>query len=185
MIDQIAFGVVSAVMVFSALRVVTASNLVHTVLWLGVLLGLTAVTYVMLLAPFLAAIQLILYTGGVLTLMLFGVMLTQREAGTAIPNETARQPAGALIACLVAGVLGGAIVKTPAERFPDAAPAEIGTEALGVSFLTTHVLAFEVLSVLLLAAVLGAIVIARKSDPARETKQGPVIAPRRRPETAA
>ncbi len=177
--EQLAFGVVSAGLLLSALQVVSAKNLVHTVLWLGITLGLTAVTYVMLYAPFLAAIQLILYTGGVLTLMLFGVMLTQRDAGLEIPNEQHRIPSGVILAVAAFGVLAGAIWKTP--ELPNAAAAQVSTQAIGASFLTEHVLAFEVLSILLLAAVLGAIVLARRSDPnPLEDKEAPRIPARRR-----
>lgn len=164
LLESIAFGGLAAATLFTGLRVVTTTNLVHTVLWLGLMLAATAGLFVMLLAPFLAAIQLILYTGGVLTLMLFGVMLTHRDAGfTAVPNESRDRPRAALLALSTFGVLAYAILRT--EGLPNAAPATIDARQIGESFLTRHVLGFEVLSLLLLAAVLGAIVLARKQDP--------------------
>lgn len=167
-LEPIAFSLVALAMLGSAFRVVTAKNLVHTVLWLGLSLAATAVVYVMLAAPFLAAMQLILYTGGVLTLMLFGVMLTTRDEGfLTVPNTQGRLLPGALLALGVFGMIGGAIARTPG--LADAAPrTAVTTDALGEALLTEHVLAFEVLSVLLLVAALGAIVLARRRDAGAE-----------------
>lgn len=162
MLSQVAFFIVAAVMLGAGFRAVTAQNLVHTVLWLGVTLAGTSIAFILLDAHFLAAIQIILYTGGILTLMLFGVMLTQREQGVAgVKNPSHRFGSGVLLAVAVAAMLGGAILRTP---LPSAPAAISNTRALGTSFLTEHVLAFEVLSLLLLGAVLGAIVIARRRD---------------------
>ncbi|RME26078.1 MAG: NADH-quinone oxidoreductase subunit J, partial [Deltaproteobacteria bacterium] len=80
----ILFAVVALLLVGSALMVVLSMDLVHTVLWLAVGLVTTAVVYVALSADFLAAAQVLLYTGGVVTLMLFAVMLTRRLAGAGV-----------------------------------------------------------------------------------------------------
>ncbi len=162
-IEAVAFVLVAFGLLGSAVRVVTSKNLVHTVLWLGVSLAATSVVFVMLSAPFLAAMQLMLYTGGVLTLMLFGVMLTTRDEGfMTIPNSQGRLGAGAALALGVFAMLGGAILRTPSL---DRAPGDlVSTAALGEALLTDHALAFEALSVLLLVAALGAIVLARRRD---------------------
>ena len=162
-IPMVAHALLFAALLFAALHVVTSANLVHSVLWLGVSLALTAVVFVLLRAPFLAAIQIILYTGGALTLMLFGVMLTQRIDGVVVPNESNGQTRGAVIAALLFGVIAGTVMRT--RTLPNAAPVDVGARELGRSFLTTHLLAFEVLSILLLAAMVGAIVLARTKDP--------------------
>lgn len=173
MLDQFGFGLVGLVLLFAGFRVVTTKNLVHTVLWLGITLASTAVLFIMLDAPFLAAIQIILYTGGVLTLMLFGVMLTHRDASfVGIQNPSHRVGPALVLGVAVASMLGGAILRTPLAATPAGAPTT--TKDLGVSLFTEHVLAFEVLSLLLLGAVLGAIVLARKRD-AGEDQEGPVI----------
>lgn len=180
MLEQIGFFVVATALLVAAFRVVTSQNLVHTVLWLGISLALTAVVFLMLHAPFLAAIQIILYTGGVLTLMLFGVMLTNRDQGLiAVPNPQHRIGAGVLLAAAVFGMLVLAVLRTP--NLPSSEPVVITTQALGVAFFTEHLLAFEVLSLLLLAAVLGAIVLARRGDPAKEGEtDGPRVPARRK-----
>lgn len=162
-LEAVAFVIVAIVLLGSALRVVLSKNLVHTVLWLGISLAATSVVYVMLSAPFLAAMQLMLYTGGVLTLMLFGVMLTTRDEGfVTVPNSSGRRGAGALLALGVLGMLGGAIARTPSLDGPPRGA--VTTAELGEALLTEHALSFEVLSVLLLAAALGAIVLARRRD---------------------
>ena len=160
----VGFGLLAVVTLYSGLRVVTTRNLVHTVLWLGMMLAATAALFLLLRAPFLAAVQLILYTGGVLTLMLFGVMLTHRDRGfTAVPNESRDRVRAAVLAGTTFAVLATAILGTT--DLPDRPPVDVPTQQIGEAFLTEHVLAFEVLSLLLLAAVLGAIVLARRQDP--------------------
>ncbi|MCC6334781.1 MAG: NADH-quinone oxidoreductase subunit J [Myxococcales bacterium] len=179
MLGQIGFGVVAVMLLFTAFRVVTARNLVHTVLWLGLALAVTAVVYVMLGAHFLAAIQIILYTGGVLTLMLFGVMLTHRDEGfVAVQNPSGRYVAGGLLAVSVFAMLAAAIVRTPSLPATPAPP--VSTEALGAAFLTEQVLAFEVLSLLLLVAAVGAIVMARRRDAGEEGESQGAVLPERK-----
>ena len=164
MIERIGFGIIAAVLLLSALRVVSAKNLVHGVLWLAVLLSITAVLFVFLGAPFLAGIQILLYTGGVITLMLFGVMLTRRHEGVHIENEAAprRRLPGLIVAVVLFGLLSVATYTT--ESLPTGGGEPPSVERIGESFLTEQVLAFEVLSLLLLAAMIGAIVIARRRD---------------------
>jgi NADH-quinone oxidoreductase subunit J len=176
MAEQIGFGVIAASLLLSALLVVSSRNLVHAVLWLAATLSMTAVLFVFLGAPFLGGIQILLYTGGIITLMLFGVMLTRRAEGIQIPNEEApRRKVWALaVAASLFGLVVGAMHGTtglPAARATVPTP----TDDIGQSFLTEHLLAFEVLSVLLLAAMVGAIVLARRHDagaePNRTTKR--------------
>ncbi len=165
MIEQVGFGLIGLVLVFSATRVVTSENLVRSVLWLALTLCATAVLFLMLSAPFMASIQLLLYTGGVITLMLFGVMLTNRETGVVITNERSSSARAGLLAAAVFGVFAAALYRSrDALPVRPADAVEMSTAVLGRSFLTEHVLAFEVLSILLLAAMIGAIVLARRHD---------------------
>lgn len=168
MVDQVAFGVIAALLLIGALRVVTAKNLVHAVLWLGLTLTATALLFVSLQAAFLAGIQLLLYTGGVITLMLFGVMLTRRHETPEVENEGSprRRFPGLIAAAALFAMLAMAIRST--EGLPTDQAPSVGTEEIGRAFLTDHVLAFEVLSLLLLAAMIGAIVVARRRDHGQE-----------------
>jgi NADH-quinone oxidoreductase subunit J len=180
--NPIGFGIVAACLLLSALFVVGGRNLVHSVLWLAVTLATTAVLFVMLSAPFLAGIQVLLYTGGVITLMLFGVMLTRRQEGVMVENETTegRRFPAAVTGALMFGVIAAAIHKT--ENLPNNPGRLVSTQEIGNSFLTENLLAFEVLSVLLLAAMIGAIVVARKLDYGQERPPARSRVPRAREE---
>lgn len=170
MIAQGAFAGLSACLLGAGFMAVASRNLVHSVLWLALSLAATAGLYALLDAGFIAAIQIILYTGGVITLMLFGVMLTDQGNDSTTEsldkmhtNKSRRRLPAALVATVTFGLLAaslwqGAPRTTPATGFTTG-------KQIGASFLTTHLLAFEVLSVLLLAAMVGAIVIARRRDP--------------------
>ncbi len=160
MIESVAFGTVAACVLLSAIFVVGSRDLVHAVLWLGVTLGATAAAYAMLDASFLAAVQVLLYVGGVVTLMIFGVMVTRRHDGIVVSAERTSPGRGAFAAAALFGILAAATARSDLP----AGAAAVATAGLGESLLTIHVLAFEVLSVLLLAAIVGAVVIARRRD---------------------
>ncbi|NOY24865.1 MAG: NADH-quinone oxidoreductase subunit J [Oligoflexia bacterium] len=158
----IAFLVIATVLLVGALMVVSARDLVHTVLWLALSLIATAAAYVALHADFLAAAQILLYTGGVVTLMLFAVMLTRRQSGAQVLIDRAN---GGLRAALLAAALLGLLVTATVRGTPKLVAPTFNvdsTQALGVTFLTRLILPFELLSLLLLAAMVGAIVLARR-----------------------
>lgn len=181
MSTELAFGVVAALAVIPALLVISSANLVRAVLWLGVTLVATAALYAMLGASFLAGVQLLLYVGGVMTLMVFGVMITRRHEGIAGASSDAGNPVRGVIAgTAVFALLSSAIITTPGLDEPPAVPPPVLSIAdLGRQILHDQILAFEVLSVLLLAAIIGAVVIARRHDPgavARRTAAAPTPA---------
>jgi NADH:ubiquinone oxidoreductase subunit 6 (subunit J) len=164
MFELVGFAAVVGVLVATAVLVVFGSNLVHSVLLLAALLFTTAVLFVILNAAFLAGIQVMLYAGGVVTLMLFAIMLTRRAGGVAINNETVkgrRLPAAFMCAGLFA-ILAWSIRQTA--DFPNGGDNALSTRQLGTALFTEQALSFEVLGVLLLAATIGAIVLARKRD---------------------
>lgn len=164
MVELVGFAALAGVLVAAAVSVVLGSNLVHSVLLLAVLLFTTAVLFVVLDAPFLAGIQVMLYAGGVVTLMLFAIMLTRRSGGVAVSNETVRTrrlPAALLCATLFA-LLTASIHSTT--EFPVGLDRVPTTRQLGTLLFTEQALSFEVLGALLLAATIGAIVLARKRD---------------------
>ncbi len=170
MLEWIAFVVLGATLLTAGWKVVTSRDLVHSVLWLGLTLAATAGLFVTLHAEFLAAVQILLYTGGVVTLMIFGIMLTRRLSSVHIEHgSTSRARAFALALAALALVVFGV---SEASRVgyevggSDAGSSGLGdTQALGSMVLRDLVLPFEVLSILLLAAMIGAIVLARKVDP--------------------
>jgi len=161
-ISTIGFGVLSALLIGSAIYVVRAQNLVHAVLGIGVTLSATALLYAMLEASFLAAVQVLLYVGGIVTLMIFGVMVTRRHEGLAVRSESKSEVRGLLGGGGVFVVLALAILESELPSSPvGPAPA---IASLAGELLGPHVIAFEALSMLLLAAIVGAIVIARRRD---------------------
>jgi len=179
-ITTIGFGVVAVCALVSAILVVRSADLIRAVLWLGITLIATAALYAMLGASFLAGVQLLLYVGGVMTLMVFGVMITRRHEGIApTTTDTVNPVRGAVVALALFGVVANAIVKTEGLDAASAVPSAPLTLAdLGRAILHEHVLAFEVLSLLLLAAIIGAVVLARRRDPGPATEPSTAAAPK-------
>lgn len=164
MMGDIGFVFIAALTLVSAILVVRSHNLVHAALWLGATLLATAAYYAALESSFLAGVQVLVYVGGVITLMIFGVMITRRHEGIVVQADSHGSAKGLVVAGGLFAVMAVAIRKT--EGLDVAQPfTPLTTADLGRALLQTHVLAFEVVSFLLLAAIVGAIVIARKRDP--------------------
>lgn len=158
---SLVFYLLAAVTVVSAAGVALSNNIVYSAFALmGTLLG-AAGLFVMLAADFVAVIQVLIYVGGILVLMLFAVMLTHRVADVRISNRAlGRWPT--LLAIAVIGALMGHTVRiTTWHQVDPAAPAPT-TYGIGDGFLTTYVLPFELASIVLLAALVGAVVLSRK-----------------------
>ncbi|HEX9242346.1 MAG TPA: NADH-quinone oxidoreductase subunit J [Anaeromyxobacter sp.] len=156
------FYVIAALTVAGALGVALSRNILYSAM--GLLMALLGVgaLYVYLAADFVAVTQLLIYIGGVLVLILFAVMLTNRITEVNVSNTSFGLFGGILLAASVAPVLVAVVTLTP-WRVRLAAPAMAATtEAIGNGFLTTWLLPFEVASLVLLATLVGSIVIARK-----------------------
>ena len=172
MSGELVFGLFALVVVgFPAFRVVTSRDLVRAVLWLAVTLLGTAVLYALLHAPFLAGVQVLTYVGGVVTLMIFGVMVTRKHEGTTITIDGIARARAAVAALAFFGVVAFGILKTDLSSL---APVETpSTQELAHSLLDRYLVAFEVASVLLLAAIVSAVVLARRRDPVPEAATPP------------
>jgi NADH-quinone oxidoreductase subunit J len=172
--EAIAFGITAVCALLSAIAVVRSRDLVHAVLWLGVTLFATAVLYAMLGASFLAGVQVLLYVGGVVTLMIFGVMMTRRHERGAPRLEDAGSGRAAAVALAIFASFAWALHSTEGIDAPAAAPQPAVTSAadLGRALVTEYLLAFETVSMLLVAAMVGAIVVARRRDPGAASKPG-------------
>jgi NADH-quinone oxidoreductase subunit J len=160
--ENIFFGIIAAVMIVAALRVVTCNNVVHAALWLVVVLGGAAAQYVLLAAPFVATTQILVYVGAITVLFLFGSMLTRAKLGRDRDlNNKFRSPA-VLVALALAGILGYVLVdQFRDDKLPsDAAVAT--TQQVSDAIFGPYLLPFWALSFVLLAAVIGAIVLARR-----------------------
>lgn len=154
-----------------AVMVATTRNLMHACIYLlGSLFGIAGL-YACLGADFLAAVQLVVYAGGVIILMLFAIMLTggsgdqpNRFGFEKVPSMGNKQTfTVAIVAMIIAGLVSIKILASYMHSYSEGElPALSGTTAtLGKMLITDHVLAFEISSVLLLGALIGASVIAR------------------------
>jgi NADH-quinone oxidoreductase subunit J len=160
--QQASFWILALVMVIAAVRVVTSRNVVHAALYLvGTLLGAAAL-YVFLFAAFVAWVQVLVYVGAVVVLMLFGLMLTRAPIGSASFDNDQR-PLAALCGAAMFGVTSWIMVDAFAGRSISFTRSEgTVTRSVGEVIFSAYVLPFEVVSMLLLAALVGAVVIARR-----------------------
>jgi len=155
-----AFYVVAAGTLAGAWAAVSARNLFRAALGLAVALFGVAILYLFLEAEFLAVAQILVYVGAILTLLIFGVMLTARIADPAVPRWN-RQAGVTLALTAVLGLgLAHLLARTPWIVRAGSEPVKL--PVLGQTLLSTYLLPFELLSVLLLGALVGAIFIARK-----------------------
>ena len=162
-LEPIAFGALAVLLVASALAVVLTKNLFHSVLWLALTLTGTAGIFLTLDAEFLAAVQLLLYAGGVVTIAVFAIVVTERLVGDRITQTSRQIFSGLIIAGAVLVGLVSFILRAPLTR-PRPPLAGDLTRAIGDAVLTRFVLSFELLGMLFLAALLGALYFARPDD---------------------
>ena len=163
MLETIAFWALAVVLVCSALAVVLSKNLFHAVLWLALALTGTAGIFLLLNAEFLAAVQLLLYAGGIITIVVFAIVVTERLVGERLSQTNRRVAAGAVVSIAMFVAIVSSLVRQPLD-LPNAALPENVTQVVGESVLTRFVLPFELLALLMLAAMLGAIYFARPEE---------------------
>ena len=162
--EQITFLVVALFTLGSGFMVVTTGNLVHAALWLVSTLFGVAVTYAVLDAAFLAVVQVVVYIGAIAILFIFAVMLTRKDMRDQGPQMTKNWWFGALLSVSTFGGLyfllqGWSGLSKTAAAIPSGfdAVAELGNALVSP---TAYVLPFEVASVLLVAALVGAVYVA-------------------------
>ncbi len=159
--QNVGFYIIAAFMLLGALRVVTAKNLVHAALWLVLVLAGVAAQYILAAAEFVAVSQVLVYIGAVMVLFLFGIMLTRAQIGgeTGLNNST--WAVGIPVGLLLFGLLTWVIL----DAFEDdlvGADGPTPTEAISDQVLSPYLVPFLAISFVLLAAAIGAIVLARK-----------------------
>ena len=149
-----------ALSLVGALGTVLFPNIFHAALCLvGTLVGIAAL-YLALQAEFIAVVQILLYVGAVMTLIIFAIMLTQRIANQNVPSKNNQSlPAAAALIGFVA-LVSSMILKTPWAHVEN--PVRVDTLALGKALLGDYVFPFEIVSIVLIAALIGAVTIARK-----------------------
>jgi NADH-quinone oxidoreductase subunit J len=172
---EIAFLLVGLVTFGAALITVTTRQLVHAALWLVVALGGLAVEYLLLTAEFIAWVQVLVYVGSVVVLLLFGLMLTKAPIGRSPDADSGNRWAALTVAVAAAAALIWVVTDAFRTTWIDLdGPAAGSTEVTGASLFQNWVLPFEALSVLLLAALVGAIVLSRKAGAEAEESSPPV-----------
>ncbi len=160
-VSDVLFYLLAALAVAGAAGVALSRNILYSSI--GLLMSLLGAgsLYVFLSADFVAVTQLLVYIGGVLVLILFAVMLTNRITEVSVSNTSFGLFGGFLLFVSVAPVLLAVAALTPWSARPPG-PLVPSTEAIGNAFLTKWLLPFEVASLVLLATLVGAVVIARK-----------------------
>ena len=168
--QNIFFYLFAAAIVWSAFRVVTTKNVVHAALYLVAVLAAVGAQYILLAAEFVAATQVLVYIGAIVVLFLFGVMLTRAKIG--VDQDLTHRKAvlgGVSTAILLFVVMGYSLIDEYGwTRTPLPADTRLiavngsNTATVSDSIFSTYLVPFEVASVLLLAALVGAIVLARK-----------------------
>jgi NADH-quinone oxidoreductase subunit J len=176
---EIAFVLVGLATLGAAVVTVTTRQLVHAALWLVVALGGIAVEYLLLTAEFIAWVQVLIYLGSVIVLLLFGLMLTKAPIGRSPDADSGNRGVALGVAAVAAAALVWVVVDAFRTTWVDLdGPVQGSTRVTGEILFQHWVLPFEALSVLLLAALIGAIVLSRKDTadtaaaPADATDQG-------------
>ncbi|WP_328632651.1 NADH-quinone oxidoreductase subunit J family protein [Streptomyces sp. NBC_00356] len=162
---EIAFVLVGLVTFAAAIVTVTTKQLVHAALWLVVALGGLAVEYLLLTAEFIAWVQVLIYVGSVVVLLLFGLMLTRAPIGRSPDADSPNRWAALTVAVASAAALIWVVVDAFRTTWIDLdGPVQGSTDVTGSILFKHWVLPFEALSVLLLAALVGAIVLSRRNN---------------------
>lgn len=160
-VKDIAFYLTAFAIVGAAFRVVTTRNIVHAALYLVVVFAGIAAQYILLAAEFVAWVQVMIYIGAIVILFLFGIMLTKAPMeGQNLDNDQ-RIPAG-IVSLLLGGVLIALIVDAYSSKVKVNLTAPTESAELADSIFRHYVVPFEVVSILLLAALIGAIVLAKR-----------------------
>jgi len=159
--QNVFFALVAVTMIYSAFRVVTTGNVVHAALWLVLVLAGVAVNFVLLGAEFVAVTQVLVYIGAVIVLFLFGVMLTRASMGDDESVAGEKRAMAAVVGVLLFAVMAIALIDTYSDtRLVIDEPQS--TALVSDSIFSQYIVPFEAVSVLLLAALIGAVVVARR-----------------------
>ena len=160
---DVAFGLLGVVAIAAALLVVTTRQIVHAALWLVVSLGAVAGCFLLMTAEFVAWMQVLIYVGAVVVLLVFGLMMTRAPIGRSDDLTTGNWFVAALVAVSTSAVLVVLVVDAFHNAVIDVRAVDPTTaQVMGEALFRYWVLPFEALSVLLLSALVGAIVLSRQ-----------------------
>lgn len=161
---DILFGLFGAITVLPVVYMLFTKDIIRAAFALVLtLLGLAAL-FVLLHAEYMAVVQILIYAGGVIVLLIFGVMLTKRISDEGVFTGHRNVVLSVLVALVLLGVLVKLIAVSGLEWSGEAGAAGDQVKLLGQSFLTTHLVAFELVAFVLLVALVGAAFLAKKSN---------------------
>ena len=161
--EALGFAGVAVVLLAASLGVVLSRNLFHAVLYLTAALVATAVVFLLLHSAFLFAVQLLLYAGGVVTIVVFAIMLTERLVGDTLAQTNRYLVNGAIVSAAVFVGILGLLLQGPGRGAPPGLAVD-ATAAVGHALLGPFALALILLAVLLVTALIGALYFARADD---------------------
>lgn len=159
--QNVFFGIIAAAMVFGAIKVVTTRNVMHAALWLILVFAGMAAQFILLLAEFTAIVQVLVYVGAIVVLILFGVMLTRAELGRADDLTSNQWWLGGLVALLLLGTLTYVLIDAFGDTEIDFVRVQ-RTGEVGNELFSNFIIPFQAVGALLLVALVGAIVLARR-----------------------
>jgi NAD(P)H-quinone oxidoreductase subunit 6 len=162
-VQIVSFGILGLMMIGTALGVVLLPKIVHSAFLLaGVFISIAGL-YILLNADFVAAAQILVYVGAVNVLILFAIMLVNKQEDyVELPGRTLRRAATAIVCFGLFALLGTMVLATPWSIDTTSVPIEDTVVTLGKHFFSDYLLPFELASVLLLMAMVGAIILARR-----------------------
>lgn len=164
--SSIMFYIIAAFILGAAVLAVTSNRIFRSAIWLlGSLIGVAAL-YFWMQVEFIAAVQIIVYVGGIVVLIIFSIFLTQKS-GSKVPKTSTRRIVFSIFSAVAGFALMGHLINEYSFPANSSTPFVVNVQELGVQMLSTtdhgYILPFEVVSILLLAAMIGCIVIAMKS----------------------
>ena len=166
--QNLIFGLLAVAMALSAIKLVTTQNVVHAALYLVMVLAGMAAQYILLAAEFVAVTQVLVYIGAIMVLVLFGIMLTRAPIGKSPELDNNQRIPAAIVSLFLFGSLGTLLIDAFGQEEFDLNNS-VATGAAGGNMVrmsdmifAEYLVAFEVVSILLLAALVGAIVVARR-----------------------
>ena len=162
-LEMVGFWMVAAVLVASSLAVVLTPNLFHAVLYLAAALVATGLVFLLLDSPFLFAVQLLLYAVGVMTVVVFAIMLTERLVGEHIVQTSRSLLNGAVVAGAVFVGVVGFLIRAPRSVLRPTLDAD-AIPAIGRALVGPFAVTLELLGLLLVVALLGALYFARTDE---------------------
>jgi len=158
---EIAFLCITLLVIFSAFAVVISPNLVHSAVALLFTLFGVAGLYIFLYADFMAATQVVIYVGGILVLIIFGVMLTNKIDTPSIASSSSNQVIGSIVSFSLF-LFQLSVIFTTEWKASDNLLVDGTVRPIGLMLLNQYLLPFELVSILLLGALIGASVLSRK-----------------------